>query len=48
MDFIHRKNIIHRDLKPDNILLRSRSNNLDIRIADFGLALKMTKDKLIT
>lgn len=35
---IHEKNIMHRDLKPENLLLKSKSSNFDIVIADFGLA----------
>ena len=31
-------NIIHRDLKPENILLRSKDNDTEIVLADFGLA----------
>ncbi len=39
-----RKSLIHRDLKPENILLHSRSKgNFDIRIADFGFALDLSK-----
>ena len=29
---------MHRDLKPSNILLKSKNNDIDIVIADFGLA----------
>ncbi len=29
---------MHRDLKPENLILRSKDNDEDIVIADFGLA----------
>lgn len=38
MEYLHAKKIVHRDLKPDNLILASRDNNCDLRIADFGLA----------
>lgn len=38
---MHEKQIVHRDLKPDNILLASENSDTDIRICDFGLAVKM-------
>jgi len=38
---IHGNNFIHRDLKPDNIYFKG---NYDIKIGDFGLAVK-NKDK---
>lgn len=36
---VHRSGIIHRDIKPANILLASRDDLSDSRLADFGLAL---------
>eukprot|EP00759_Apiculatamorpha_spiralis_P003986 PhF_6_TR12262/c0_g1_i1/m.19431 len=39
IEYIHRHNIIHRDLKPHNLLLKS---NLDLKLADFGLARMMS------
>ena len=29
---------MHRDLKPENLILRSKTNDYDVCIADFGLA----------
>ena len=34
--YIHSKNILHRDIKPENLILRSKTDNFDICIADFG------------
>jgi calcium/calmodulin-dependent protein kinase I len=39
--FLHygcNRGILHRDLKPDNILLKSKDNNTDIKLIDFGFA----------
>lgn len=35
------RNIIHRDLKPENLLLKSKTSDTNIVIADFGLATKL-------
>ena len=43
LNAIHSKRQLHRDLKSDNILL---SLDGDIKIADFGFAIQLTKDKL--
>lgn len=44
VDFIHRQGIVHRDLKLQNILVKSKDKEFDLRIADFGLATEMPSD----
>eukprot|EP00286_Rhodomonas_abbreviata_P019286 CAMPEP_0181293682 /NCGR_PEP_ID=MMETSP1101-20121128/3193_1 /TAXON_ID=46948 /ORGANISM="Rhodomonas abbreviata, Strain Caron Lab Isolate" /LENGTH=359 /DNA_ID=CAMNT_0023398281 /DNA_START=196 /DNA_END=1272 /DNA_ORIENTATION=+ len=36
--FCHDQHIVHRDLKPENLLLASKNDDSDIKIADFGFA----------
>jgi len=43
LSYIHQNEIIHRDIKPSNVLISS--DNI-VKIADFGLACKHTKDTL--
>ncbi|EED86973.1 predicted protein, partial [Thalassiosira pseudonana CCMP1335] len=38
MDFVHSKGYAHCDIKPRNYLLRSKRDDLDVRLADFGFA----------
>ncbi|KAG4090790.1 Pkinase-domain-containing protein [Neocallimastix lanati (nom. inval.)] len=38
INYLHSQDIIHRDLKPENLLLNSQESNIDIKVADFGLA----------
>ena len=35
---------MHRDLKPENLILRSTDNEVDVVIADFGLAEHMPRN----
>lgn len=38
LSYAHSLDIIHRDLKPENLIIRSKDDDTDIVIADFGLA----------
>eukprot|EP01017_Pseudomicrothorax_dubius_P024943 TRINITY_DN2657_c0_g1_i5.p1 TRINITY_DN2657_c0_g1~~TRINITY_DN2657_c0_g1_i5.p1 ORF type:complete len:420 (-),score=74.47 TRINITY_DN2657_c0_g1_i5:597-1856(-) len=38
LNYMHTKGIMHRDIKPENLILSSSENDVDIKIADFGLA----------
>ncbi|KAI0708507.1 Pkinase-domain-containing protein [Earliella scabrosa] len=43
--YIHECGIVHRDLKPENLLFRTKDEDADIMIADFGLSRVMDEDK---
>jgi serine/threonine protein kinase len=45
--YCHSKNVAHRDLKPENILLVGKESDLEIKIADFGFAKKVTSEKCL-
>jgi serine/threonine protein kinase len=37
--------VVHRDLKAENLILATKGDDHDIRIADFGLAFFLTEEK---
>jgi serine/threonine protein kinase len=37
--------VVHRDLKPENLILATKGDDHDIRIADFGLASFLTEEE---
>jgi serine/threonine protein kinase len=45
LEYCHSRGVYHRDLKPENILISGKSGDMDVFIADFGLATtsEMTK-----
>ena len=45
LSYLHSHGIVHRDLKPENLILNSKTDDTDIRIADFGLATRITDPK---
>jgi calcium-dependent protein kinase len=40
--------ICHRDIKPENFLLYKEGDETHIKLIDFGLAKKVTKNELMT
>jgi len=44
--FLHNKSIAHRDLKPENLLLKSKDDDSNIILADFGFATRCTGKSL--
>ncbi|WVN86457.1 uncharacterized protein L203_101621 [Cryptococcus depauperatus CBS 7841] len=43
--YLHDQGIVHRDLKPENILFRSKAEDADLMLADFGLSKVLDEDK---
>ena len=37
--YLHDQGIVHRDLKPENILFKSKKEDADLLLADFGVRL---------
>lgn len=49
LQYLHSKNIAHRDLKLENILFASPdTNNLKLKLIDFGFAQKFDREKGMT
>lgn len=47
ISYCHSQRIAHRDLKPENLLLMSKSDDRDIKIADFGFAKRVTSEECL-
>jgi len=47
LEYCHSKGIAHRSIKPDNLLLASSHDDLNIKVADFGFAKKVTTEKCL-
>lgn len=45
VSYIHSQGIAHRDLKPENILIEEKSQELTLKIADFGNAAIINREK---
>ena len=43
--YCHQNHVVHRDLKPENILLDEKSNDLTIKIIDWGTAKTLNKSE---
>lgn len=46
--YLHDRNIVHRDLKPENVLLTSKKDDAEIKLADFGFAERVTSMNSLT
>mmetsp|Transcript_10832 Transcript_10832/g.32067 ORF Transcript_10832/g.32067 Transcript_10832/m.32067 type:complete len:478 (-) Transcript_10832:534-1967(-) len=46
--YCHFRNVAHRDLKPENLLLLSKDNDSEIKIADFGFAKRVDSANCLT
>jgi serine/threonine protein kinase len=44
VEYLHENDIVHRDIKPENILLETDLVDADIRLIDFGLSRRHTRD----
>lgn len=48
IDYCHDLNIVHRDIKPENLLYTNESETATLKLADFGLAVRMTPGVQLT
>jgi calcium/calmodulin-dependent protein kinase I len=48
IDYCHDLNIVHRDIKPENLLYTNESESATLKLADFGLAVRMTPGVQLT
>jgi calcium/calmodulin-dependent protein kinase I len=46
LKFCHDRDIVHRDIKPENLLMSSKSDDADVKIADFGLSIHLPNGQL--
>ena len=46
--YLHEMSICHRDIKPENFLLYKEDDSSHIKLIDFGLAKKVTKNELMS
>ncbi|CAI5516917.1 unnamed protein product [Closterium sp. Naga37s-1] len=44
----HEKGVVHRDVKLENILLKQRGHDTDIRLTDFGMAAEVHPGEVLT
>ena len=47
VSYLHNKGIVHRDLKPENLLLEEKGDIMNIKLIDFGTAIRVESSKTI-
>lgn len=45
LKYLSENKVVHRDLKPENLILATKGDDHDIKIADFGLASFLTDEE---
>lgn len=45
--YLAENKVVHRDLKPENLILATKGDDHDLRIADFGLATILTEEEKV-
>ena len=45
LKYLAEKRVVHRDIKPENLILTSKDDDNDIKIADFGFATFLTDEE---
>ena len=48
MQAAHERSVLHRDLKPENILVRRDGGRWQVKVIDFGLALRRQAVDVVT
>ncbi|KAK0543050.1 Calmodulin-dependent protein kinase cmk2 [Tilletia horrida] len=44
VEYLHEHNIVHRDIKPENILFRTKAEDANVVLVDFGIAKHMENE----
>ena len=47
LGYCHKNGVVHRDLKPENLLYSDKSEDAQLKVADFGLARLFTNEQAI-
>jgi len=48
IDHLHTNQVVHRDLKPENLLLSSKEDHAQVKLADFGLSTALPEHGKLT